>query len=114
MNYEEMSDFEINKWIWRQTKSPKTMYVSSEYQRVFHDAYEIHEFDPCNNPSDAWSIMNECRIEIRRDTCQAHVSSYFNPEFVIHCKNDEFEILRAAMICFLLMKDAENDNRSAN
>ena len=118
MNYEDMSDFEVNKLVSSMVEfgdlivtvndSNETVYLCEKDGLL--SILPVGHFNPCNNPSDAWPIMNDSRIEIKRDTCQAHVSSYFNPEFAVHCRNDEKATLRAAMICFLKMKDAENGN----
>ncbi len=99
MNYEEMSDLVIDRKVFVQ------MYGECIGDKDMHRVWQDNKFRPCNSPSDAWPIMNDARIEIKRDTCQAHVSSYFNPEFVMRCRNDEKLILRAAMICFLKMKE---------
>jgi len=103
MNYEDKSDFEINKvvYVLEFGEWPKC-----DGNFIYHPTI-IGEYNPCNNPRDAWSVMNNARIEIRRNACQAQISSYFNPEVVINCRNDEREILRATMICFLMMKDKQ-------
>lgn len=126
MKYEDMSDNQINKLIVELMHDPSEPYCilhngvwhksighiigrypDGAFKFVNDERWWIPFPNYCNNPSDAWPIMNDARIEIKRDTCQAHVSSYFNPEFVIHCRNDEKETLRAAMICFLKMKDSQ-------
>ena len=106
MNYKSMSDFEINKLaaglvslIINEEQMCEAKKIKSSV--MVNDIVNSFEFNPCENPSDAWPIMNDASIIIDRDSCQAHVSSYFNPSFVIYCKNDEKEILRASMIAAL-------------
>lgn len=118
--YDEMSDFEINKAVadsmgiyWHSTPSRNgtlSWIYSDNYcecDTKVNAAVELPDY--CNDPSASWPIMCRAYIEIKRDSCQAHVSSYFNPDFIVDCRNESHEILRAAMICFLKMKDAENE-----
>ncbi|AUR87386.1 NinX [Vibrio phage 1.100.O._10N.261.45.C3] len=67
--------------------------------------YEQAVLDYCNNPSDAWPIIVESRITVTPydDENQGWFATYDTSFFIDH-KNP----LRAAMICFLKMKDAEN------
>lgn len=107
MNYEEMSDGAINL---------EVHYLVNDIPK--HHAV-IMTKDYCNNPSDAWSIILESRISLlipddgtlssEAVVIERHIG-YDDDE--IHCsinystQNDN--PLRAAMICFLKMKDAEN------
>lgn len=111
MNYEEMSDFEINKavagylpndWYWM------------DYM-VYLDIYHTEVFDPCSNPSDAWPVMldNNIFIAPTRDNFEfkymtkclinGSIGLAWTSRFTSYSDNP----LRAAMICFLKMKDAE-------
>ena len=103
MNYEDMSDFEINKavasylpidWCWMDY----TVYLDVDHTEVL---------DPCNNPSDAWPIIVENKINITYhsdgDACAEVFCESNNDWISVVCKNP----LRAAMIFFLKMKDAE-------
>lgn len=115
MNYEDMSDFEINGRVGRiifklegkefRTTNPMNNVV--EFITGFGDERDFNYFNGCNNPSDAWPIILENRIGV-------------NPYQGVKClwsatKKTEDETmhvtmqnpLRAAMICFLKMKDAE-------
>lgn len=114
-NYEAMSNFEINKWVWRLTKSPESMYVDSEFMRVFRDANEFYEFDPCNNPSDIMPIAIENKISIVFDgeftgACNMP-DKYQYPDnhngsgnISVHCPEN---VLRAIAICLLKMKESQ-------
>ena len=113
MNYEEMSDFEINSEVAKH---------KFEVFSACHDGSRVNgnvrvngdEFDPCNNPSDAWPIIWSNGISIVNDeTCKfATINAQESCEPM---GSDAFEVaiagkvgpMRAAMICFLKMKDAE-------
>ncbi|MDN0012278.1 DUF2591 family protein, partial [Providencia stuartii] len=67
------------------------------------------EFNPCNNPADAMPIiienkicMNYVDIDIGWGACHFDGEK---GELEVYDKN----YYRVAMICFLLMKDAENE-----
>lgn len=104
MNYEEMSDFEINKIVAEALGMELSSDHSGQYVGVIsrsdgcRPSYKHVNF--CNNPSDAWPIIMECKIDIQhRDG--------FNTPCAKHCdlmianKNP----LRAAMIVFLMMQE---------
>ena len=125
MNYEEMSNYEINKEVskcWSEISKNlnledteitfndenETVYVISE-NGVF-EWLPVTYFDPCNNPNDAFPIIVDNGISLV--WMDAKVSYY-----EAHGINEEIwdedwhsqhpNALRAAMICFLKMKDAE-------
>ncbi|WP_318580949.1 phage protein NinX family protein [Providencia stuartii] len=103
----ELSDFEINKKV--------ALHVGgfALSLTVVDDGYKTEgnrgNFDPCNNPADAMPIIIENKI------CMNYVDSdigwgacHFDGEkgeLEVYDKN----YYRVAMICFLLMKDAENE-----
>ncbi|MGP1148184.1 phage protein NinX family protein [Serratia sp. CY49633] len=104
-DYSKMSDFEINKSL-----------AEHEGVRGFHcenigDASALRfqnwkELDYCNNPADAWPIIAENKINIDfRDSIKAGPMARLCRDNGIYAvdKNP----LRAAMIVFLMMKDAE-------
>ena len=105
MNYEEMSDFEINKAV-----SSKFRKVWTWKGKVYLSMTSTKPFDPCNNPNDAFPIIVDNGISLV--WMDAKVSYY-----EAHGINEEIwdedwhsqhpNALRAAMICFLKMKDAE-------
>lgn len=108
MNYEEMSNFEINLAVCRALD----LEIASEQYESYGDRGENVVlivrgvgFDGrsyCNNPSDAWPIILSNKIDIQhRDG--------FNMPCARHCEHmaADKNPLRAAMIVFLMMKDAE-------
>ena len=108
MNYEQMSDFDINRLV---------AINRGGYQgHVAHMQYGVKESDKdscgmfhferdyCNNPSDAWPIIVANRINV-----YASEGPDFMPwmagcgGFMVSNKNP----LRAAMIVFLMMQEQE-------
>lgn len=134
MNYEEMSDFEINKLV---VDKHLHLFVNEAKSRRRLDS-DVWVFDsegllrntnynPCNNPSDAWPIIFDSGMSIWQVTESDREigMSYATGDWGAYCvmqvdgegniNSDGFEALdsnplRAAMICFLKMKDAENGN----
>lgn len=102
MNYEQMSDFEINKSV-AELLSVNLGVGSIESGCVVWDE-SFNEIDYCNNPSDAWPIITENHIHICFGSELTTAKAFTCTELVeVVDKNP----LRAAMICFLKMKDAE-------
>ncbi|EPH3102077.1 phage protein NinX family protein [Providencia stuartii] len=95
--YTELSDFEINKK------------VAEKLGLNFKDGVIVKNgewfyFDPCNNPADAMPIINEYGISL----------IYQDRKFQFATNDGNIECcianpLKAAMIIFLCMKDAENE-----
>lgn len=112
-NYEEMSDFEINKAValivgvtFNEDGAP-VRFVECD-TGAYADFNEI-EFDPCNNPADAWPIIDENNITIINDHPSMRlavndVSGYYNGFSGIIASFDE-NGFRAAMIVFLKMNE---------
>lgn len=110
MNYEEMSDLEINKAV------AKIIYPDSEIQSVVNNgdsvmAYRVDNgilkidsfmFSPVESMVDAWPIINENKISMLSHRLDFTLYS-FGQEHQVNHENP----LRAAMIVFLMMKDAE-------
>ena len=108
MNYEEMSDFEINKQVainrgGYQGHVEHMQHGVKESDRASHGLL-FTERDYCNNPSDAWPIIVANRINV-----YASEGPDFMPwmagcgGFMVSNKNP----LRAAMIVFLMMQEQE-------
>lgn len=135
MKYEEMSDFEINlavaKMKYNHPSDPEyfKFYRLNNGNVVQVNAYKMwpQDLDFCNNPSDAWSIIIDNNISLEAESectdrqagCHAFTGSY-TAYGVIHEDSEFFEgqgfvnqkddnPLRAAMICYLKMKDSENE-----
>lgn len=106
-DYSKLSDFEINK------------------QVAFHiglrtvERAEEGEFDPCNNPADAWPIISENKISTMWMTSEKEWCAWSegdlgecawywenSPDYYFNCTSQ----LRAAMIVFLMMQDANHAN----
>lgn len=117
MKYEEMSDFDINKRVFPHTidygKCEDVMAQKNQSRGalMWGDGANWFEFDPCNNPSDAWPIIVENKIETGwfcGDKWLAVIDNQFEAgEFkrVAACHENP---LRAAMIVFLKMQDGES------
>ena len=117
MQYKEVTDYEINKTVAKHLKLNTIAYDRTEI--VLFDDMDATPFDPCNNPADAMPIVIRNKITVAYDklheTWCAHVGSVmsgdggwdYSIEPVINYCDDNY--YRAAMICFLIMKDAENE-----
>lgn len=124
MNYEDMSDFEVNGAVaaivtggdviekYDMAEAPTADGVQVVYKVGVHGEF----LDYCNNPSDAWPIVVDNEITIAKhvsnDEWEAYGGGYeVNYDHEIEsCRDAEFmdkNPLRAAMICFLKMKDTE-------
>ena len=108
--YRDKSDFEINKAVFRAAKVKHKWFKFLPHGVV---TYNIKGdwviFDPCNNPADAMPIIIEngiCMNYIDKDIgWGAYHFDEEKGELEIYDKN----YYRAAMICFLIMKDEENE-----
>lgn len=101
--YTELSDFEINKKVAEHLKLNTIAYERTEI--VLFDDMDATPFNPCNNPSDAMPIINEYGISL----------IYQDRKFQFATNDGNIECcianpLKAAMIIFLCMKDAENES----
>ncbi|MGE6417987.1 phage protein NinX family protein [Alteromonas macleodii] len=117
MNFSELSDFEINKTV----AESLGMNARKKSSCVNHGEGEsavsvgfggcMRAFDPCNNPSDAWSIIVDNEISIEKNsrnteywraiTWEQINGSEFRPIEQCADKNP----LRAAMIVYLMMQE---------
>lgn len=70
-------------------------------------------FDPCNNPEDAWLIINASRISIMFDGTDPQYEGEHHEwcDAISSCQKfgiqHQSNPLRAAMIVFLMMKEGE-------
>ena len=111
-DYSKMSDIEINNAVaksiggeinfdeygvpYRLEECSMSAYSGRDFDEV--------EFDPCNNPADAWQIINESKINIDfRESLKA------GPMAKLSGNNGLYSVdknpLRAAMIVFLMMRE---------
>ena len=113
MNYEEMSDFEINKQVainrgGYQGHVEHMQHGVKESDRASHGLL-FTERDYCNNPSDAWPIILSNMINLftpaqwDRSNWHALIELDNGEEIGFLHKNP----LRAAMIVFLMMRDEQ-------
>lgn len=113
MNYEEMSDFEINlavaKVKYNHPSDPEyfKFYRLNNGSIVQVNAYKMwpQDLDFCNNPSDAWPIIIENNISISPRNGKASLVGAYGA-----CPHEceKGKELRTSMICFLEMKDSES------
>lgn len=102
--YRDKSDFEINKAV--AVALGKVIGIRPDSNIIYLiGGDELIEFDPCNNPADAMPIINEYGISL----------IYQEGEFQFATNDGNIECsisnpLKAAMIIFLMMKDAENES----
>ena len=131
-DYSKMSDFEINNLVARALGIDNHLFIS-ELEASFDaeippnqrgpiwstGAYMVLEFkpsngncfNPCNNPADAWPIIDENNITIINDNhslrfAVSEVAAYFNGSNNIWSAHENG--LRAAMIVFLKMQESKN------
>ena len=111
MNYEDMSDFEINKLVATHESliindfQPMAKRATGSEVRV-NDIVNCWGFNPCGDSRDSWGIICENHISICFGSRLATAKAFTDSELIqVIDKNP----LRAAMICFLKMKDAENE-----
>ncbi|AGN89480.1 hypothetical protein Eta_0034 [Serratia phage Eta] len=101
-DYSKMSDFEINKAVG----------FAVGYATCIEPYFEVviinktgRQFNPCNSPADAWPIIVANRIGVlpasNGDKWAAHYQEW---RVAVADKNP----LRAAMIVFIMIKEAEN------
>lgn len=118
MDYSQLSDFEINKRVAIATgENIKFIFLDDDDNEIGvlvgrKGCREKKDFDPCNNPADAWPIIHDNLISINFDN-----DGYDTPESS-WCRatamngdeyyGDEKRPLRAAMIVFLMMQDAKH------
>ncbi|EMX8465054.1 DUF2591 family protein [Serratia marcescens] len=100
-DYSNMSDFEINAAV------ATVKFGNWESNADIYPLITSKRIDYCNNPADAWPIIIENKISIISmysggDSWQVDAGE--DEEFVLHQQSNP---LRAAMIVFLMMKDAE-------
>lgn len=104
--YRDKSDLEINKAV--AVNINGTDAVLEKFGRIYisdGDRGAMVSFSPCNNPADAMPIINEYGISL----------IYQEREFQFATNDGNIECsisnpLKAAMIIFLMMKDAENES----
>lgn len=111
-NYEDMSDFEINKRVFKVIVGAKPLGYphNADGRSVGNEVNGNYRwYDYCNNPADAWPIIDENNITIINDHPSMRLavndaSGYYNGFSGIIASFDE-NGFRAAMIVFLKMNE---------
>lgn len=115
MKFEDMSDYEINKAVAElfldlvvdESKSRGRL-ESDIWLTDLNGVLKYTNYNPCNNPLDAWPIITKNYISIELDEyclSEAYCLSSFTTESDDRISHVDENPLRAAMICFL-MKEA--------
>lgn len=108
MDYSQLSDFEINKRV-AQLHGGFALTLAVIDSPPSGKSFHPGRFDPCNNPADAWPIITDNKISIyamsEADARGKWGAEAFYPNEAYHFNDNP---LRAAMIVFLMMKDANN------
>lgn len=106
-DYASMSDFEINEAVGRFVYLPHLCVSNGVCLYAKDDIWT--EFDPCNNPADAWPILLENHIAIAPYK-NATPCAWPSAEGLISKRvTEDANPLRAGMITFLKMKESKND-----
>jgi len=107
-DYSKMSDFQINQFItccefdchdWPNNANGDFYHCGFDGNSYF----EVSVKDYCNNPSDAWPVMEENKIGIAFVNCEWRASSV-QAGYHEYIDNSAF---KAAMIVYLMMKDED-------
>ena len=115
MNYETMSDFEINKCVAEYAGMELSSDHSGAYvgvvRRSIGSRPNYGHVNYCNNPSDAWPIIFSSRIMLNPycadELWKAEVPCGFDGFFKGYATCYHRNPLRAAMIVFLMMQDED-------
>lgn len=121
-NYEKMSDFEVNAAVsmhvlWKNHRCEEVDCNDKTGVVSWADGANWHEFNPCNNPSDAWPIILEYQISIAKyewiEKWDAHgggVCVDYDHCIISNsdCSYSNKNPLRAAMVVFLMMQEQKS------
>jgi len=107
MDYSKLSDAEIAQraWFWWQHNigHDNTLCGISGDKFLYVKAGIWTSFDPCNNESDAWPIIFNHDIGLRRQSNGVRSCSQPGGKYPQYSESP----LRAAMICYLMMQEGE-------
>lgn len=112
MGYSQLSDFEINKRVAIATgQNIKFIFLDDDDNEIGvlvgrKGCREKKDFDPCNNPADAWPIIESSNISINNDAVVDEWVASHGGVIYQHCRGKR--PLRLAMECFLKMQDASH------
>lgn len=113
MNYEEMSDLQINLLVANAIGVDAAENSGVVFGAVKHEGDNVVSVmgvvDYCNNPSDAWPIIFSSRIMLNPycadELWKAEVPCGFDGFFKTYATCYHHNPLRAAMVVFLMMQD---------
>lgn len=124
MNYETATDFDINKAVAEALGFELSNYFGPDYGYYKIDSREYSALarvsDYCNNPSDAWPIILEHKIDLKHrfegfdcdyapvPTALAAEDGDYREDATYDHVHSDVNILRAAMIVFLKMKEQQS------
>jgi len=121
MNYQEMSDFDINCAVARligdevysnnkDCTKHKAYRIGDRYRDVYSSGWSTDVFDPCNSWADAGPIIQENGINLMASKVvgSGGLKEWEAMSYEGNCHHwGELNPLRAAMIVFLMMKGGE-------
>ncbi len=105
--YTEMSDLEINKRVFVAAKIEHEDTDLHSNKVFYGDGANWIEFNPCNNPSDAFPLIIDVKLSIHPDFYNDCESWVVRTVHIPPVKDES--LTRAICIAYLLMKDAENE-----
>lgn len=124
MDYSQLSDFEINKRVAIATgQNIKFIFLDDDDNEIGvlvgrKGCREKKDFDPCNNPADAWPVIDDSNIALIpsegfgwvavSDLTLNGKSSYIDERLGDCFQHEDCSGLRAAMIVYLMMQDAKH------
>lgn len=131
MDYSQLSDFEINKRVALAigAKVTDSYRVGDERETIYYSLGEdefcvkrgygsfVSQFDPCNNPADAWPIIVDSRIAVIPDTAPGEWVAFneftlYEGDWMFASDPTHHSIgknpLRCAMETFLMMQGAKH------
>ncbi|MEQ5209002.1 phage protein NinX family protein [Proteus sp. fly-1067] len=106
-SYNKYTDLQINELV--ATRLKKKCLLTEESVLAYMDS-GYRTFDPCNNPTDAMPIIIENKIGMNFYNNELGWGAYHRCEEFGELEIHDKGYYRAAMICFLIMKDAENES----
>ncbi len=101
--YRDKSDFEINKAVAAFNGMVRYNVVESD-EKIYTS---FDEFDPCNNPADAFPLIIDVKLSIHPDFYNDCESWIVRTVHIPTVKDKS--LTRAICIAYLMMKDAENE-----
>ena len=123
VDYSKLSDAEIAQkvFFWVSDKicpNGGLAHINKDGFFFFDDRYVKRKFDPCNNPVDAWPIIDDSNIALIPSggfgwVAVSNLTLNGKSSYIDERLNDCFQCedgsgLRAAMIVFLMMQDTQN------